>query len=85
MMVEKNSLAENAWLTVLARLSMLFSSFIGLPVAGYLLVRGIEQADSVASTVESIQRIQMVTNHKLDSLDYGLKDHELRIRRLERP
>jgi hypothetical protein len=83
-------LANNTVLAVLARLAMLGAT-AALPVAGWLLLRGIDSIDRVSTKVDVIhdQITETASNVKLlqqsqTAQQQLLADHEARVRSLER-
>lgn len=89
-------LVDNKIFTTVARLAMLFASMIALPVAGFMLVRIINSADSISASVNSqatdLKLIKQEitsgfdrTNSELNRMQLQITDHEGRIRALERP
>lgn len=81
-------LARNELFYFIARASTLVATFIGLPLAGWMLSRAVSQADILNSQVtqQNIE-IRVLSATIRDRFDNDLKqlsDHELRIRALER-
>lgn len=80
-----SDIEHNTTFTVLARLAMLFASVIGLPVAGYLLVRGINTMDRTELGIHGLTIRAETLQYQLNNVAESLKDHEIRIRVLEKP
>lgn len=69
-----------------ARASMVFASMIALPAAGFISVRMLDKLDRAASQVEIMQvTIDRDLVRQLSEIHAMARDHETRIRALERP
>lgn len=78
-------IVNNVAFTVASRLAMILASTVGLPVAGWLLVRGVSAVDVVQESVNTLLATQRVLDVKFEDFRHELTDHEARIRVLERP
>lgn len=72
----------------IARFSMIVANLVGLPIAGWLLIRIVTQADNLQATVleqtVTLRVLNSTVKDKLEANVQQLSDHELRIRALER-
>lgn len=83
-------LVNNAALTVMSRLAMILAT-AALPVAGWMVLRGINAVDDVAKKVDTIRDQTLETNGNVKLIQQTqtiqgatLADHESRMRTLER-
>lgn len=77
-------LVDSVSLTLIARLAMIAAT-VALPVAGWMLKRGIDTVDRVEVGVRTLEGTQSVLHLKVDNLLGQFQDHETRIRVLEKP
>lgn len=81
-------IARNELFFFIARASMLFATVIGLPAAGFMLSRIINEADALTLSVTQqnveIRVLSATLKDRLDQDGKELTDHELRLRSLER-
>lgn len=81
-------IARNEIFYFVARMSTLVATFIGLPIAGWMLSRAVQTSDVLTAQVAQ-QNVQLsvlsaTIKDRLDGDLRQLTDHELRIRQLER-
>lgn len=81
-------IARNEMFYFIARICMICGTVIGVPMAGFLMTRIINQADalqmSVAQQNVDIRVLSATVKDRLDNNVRQLSDHELRLRSLER-
>jgi hypothetical protein len=68
---------------VIARLAMIFSSAVALPIAGWMLNRVITVVDRIGNETEQAHRDVLLVKQRLDFLADEQRDHEIRIRIIE--
>lgn len=87
MMHDPPRIIRNEWFYFIARASMLAASAIGLPVAGYMLLRVINTGDAIAASVNSqAGKIDLLTQQMNMQFRFDaskLDDHESRLRAVE--
>ncbi len=90
-----NRMFDQRWFVNVARSAMLAASLIGLPVAGFYLMRLVSKADAITATVEqSAVKLELLEQsvrltfdqrrREIDALGLRVNDHETRLRSLER-
>lgn len=79
---------RNEMFYFIARASMLAMSTVGLPVAGFMMMRIINSSDAIAAQLHeqstTLKILQSASSFRLDNTEKVVLDHETRLRILER-
>lgn len=79
---------KNEWFYLVARMSTLAVTFVGIPVLGFMLNRAVASADEIRTqlTEQNLTLRLLGSEMKLrfDNDGKNLTDHEIRLRSLER-
>lgn len=82
------SVVKNEWFYLVARVSTLFVTFVGIPMLGFMLSRAVASADEIRSQLSeqniTLRLLSSEMKLRFDSSDKNTADHELRLRGLER-
>lgn len=85
-----SKLVNSVALTLIARGAMILATVVGLPVAGFMLQRGVNTVDEVSQKIDTMRNQAFETNStvKLIQQTQGMQtqiiaDHEARVRTLE--
>jgi hypothetical protein len=85
---QTHKIVKGELVTYFARACMIAATLVGLPAAGFMMTRVINQNDTVAAAVAaqnvSIQLLSQSVRQTFDGHTSQLQDHELRLRQAER-
>ena len=89
-MTEDNipAVVKNEWFYLVARISTLAVTFIGIPMMGFMLSRAVASADEIRAQLTeqsiSLRILSSEVKIRFDNDGKNLTDHEIRLRSLER-